>query len=138
MFFILNSTEIPNYADDNTPANDIDSSIASLEEGSKSLFIWFYIFCFDNNLMKSHADKCHLLVSYNEKVTIKIGSHEIANTKCKKLLCINLDSGFSFDYHISEIYQKTSRKVYALARVTSDMSLSKKTYLYACVFQLEV
>ena len=88
--------------------------------------------------MKSHADKCHLLVSYNEKVTIKIGSHEIANTKCKMLLCINLDSGFSFDYHISEIYQKTSRKVYALARVTSDMSLSKKTYLYACVFQLEV
>ena len=46
--------------------------MASLEEASKSLFTWF-----DNNLMKSNADKCHLLVSSNEKVTIKIGSHLI-------------------------------------------------------------
>ena len=48
--FIVNSTDIANYADDNTPyatANDIDSLIASLEEASESLFTWF-----DNNLMK--------------------------------------------------------------------------------------
>ena len=75
LFFIVNSTDIANYADDNTPyatANDIDSLIASLEEASKSLFTWF-----DNNFMKSNADKCHLLVSSNEKVTIKISTHEI-------------------------------------------------------------
>ena len=74
-FFTGNSMDIANYADDNTPyatANDIDSLMASLEEASKSLFTWF-----DNNLMKSNADKCHLLVSSNEKVTIKIGSHLI-------------------------------------------------------------
>ena len=71
----VNSTDIANYADDNTPyatATDIDSLITSLEEASKSLFTWF-----DNNLMKSNADKCHLLVSPNEKVTIKIGNHEM-------------------------------------------------------------
>ena len=28
-----------------------------------------------------NADKCHLLISSNDKVSIKIGSHEIANTK---------------------------------------------------------
>ena len=28
-----------------------------------------------------NADKCHLLISSNEKVSTKIGSHEIANTK---------------------------------------------------------
>ena len=41
LFFIVNSTDIANYADDNMPhatANDIDSLIASLEEASKSLF----------------------------------------------------------------------------------------------------
>ena len=43
--------------------------------------------------MKSNADKCHLLVSSNEKAKIKIGSHEIANTKCEKLLGVFLDSG---------------------------------------------
>ena len=108
LFFIVNSTDIANYADDNMPhatANDIDSLIASLEEASKSLFTWF-----DNNLMKSNADKCHLLVSSNEKVTIKIGSYEIANTKREKLLGVYVDSGLSFDYHISEICQKASRK----------------------------
>ena len=39
LFFIVNSTETANYADDNTPyatANDIDSLIASLEKASKS------------------------------------------------------------------------------------------------------
>ena len=39
LFFIVNSTDIANYGDDNMPhatANDIDSLIASLEEVSKS------------------------------------------------------------------------------------------------------
>ena len=130
-FFIVNSTDIANSGDENTPcatANDIDSLIALLEEASKSLFTWF-----DNNLMKSDADKCHLLVSSNEKVTIKIGSHEIANTKREKLLGVHLDSGLSFDYRISEICKKASCKVCALARVTPDMSLSKKRTLM-CFF----
>ena len=104
MFFIVNSKDNANYADDNTPyatANDIDGLIASLEEVSKSLFTWF-----DNHLMKSNADKCHLLVSSNEKVTIKIGGHEIANTKREKFLGVHLDSRLSFDY----IYQKFAKK----------------------------
>ena len=76
--------------------------------------------------MKNNADKCHLLVCSNEKVTIKIASHEIANTKHENLL----GSGLSFDYHISEICRKASRnKVCVLARVTSCMSLSKKCSL---------
>ena len=81
LFFIVNSMDIANSADDNTSyttSNDTDSLIASLEEASKSLFT-----CFDNN----NADKCPILVSSNEKVTIKIGSHEIANTKSEKLRC---------------------------------------------------
>ena len=85
-----------NYADDNTPyatANDIDSLIASLEEDSKSIFTWF-----ENNLMKSNADICHLFVSSNEEVSVEMGSYEIANSKFEKLLGVHLDSGLSFDY----------------------------------------
>ena len=127
LFFSVNSTDIANYADDNTPyatANDIDSLIASLEEASKSLFTWF-----DNNLIKSNADKCHLLVSSNEKVTIQIGSHEIANTKRQKLLGVHLGSKLSFDCHISEVCKKASRKIFAQARVISGMSLTKNVPL---------
>ena len=87
--------------------------------------------------MESNADKCHLLVSSNKKVTIKTGSHEIANTKREKLLGVHLDSGLSFDYHISDICKKASRKVCALARVTSGMSLSKKRTLMNAFFNSE-
>ena len=44
LFFTVNSMDIGNYANEYTPhaaANDIDTLIASLEEGSKSFFIWF-------------------------------------------------------------------------------------------------
>ena len=110
--FIVNSMEIANYADGNTPyatANDIDSLTVSLEEPSKPLFTRF-----NNNLMKSNADKCHLLVSSNEKVIIKIGSHEIANDKSEKRLGVHLDIGLTCDYHISEICKEATRKVFAL------------------------
>ena len=74
------------------------------------------------------------MVSSNEKVTIKIGSHKIANTKLQKLLGVHFDSGLSFDYLISEIRKKASRKVFALARVTSGISLSKKRTLINVFF----
>ena len=121
--------DIANYADDSTQyatANDIDSLITSLEEAST----WF-----GYNLMKRNTDKCHLLVSSNEKVTIKKGSHKIASTKCKKLLGVDLDSELSFDYRISKICKKASGKVCALARVTSCMSLSKKCSLMNAFFK---
>ena len=74
--------------------------------------------------MKSNADKFHLLVGSNEKVTVKRGSHEMANTKREKLLDVHLDRELPFDYHLSEIFKKASLKVCALARVTLGMSLS--------------
>ena len=79
MFFTLNSIDIAKFVDDDTPyasAIDIDSLIVPLEKATKSLLTWF-----DNNLIKSNANKCHLLVSSNKKVKIKIGSPEIDNTK---------------------------------------------------------
>ena len=97
-------TDISNYANDNTSyatANSIESLITSIEEAAKSLFT-----CFDNNLMKSNADRYHLLISSNEKATNKKGTHEIANTKNKKLLAVHFGSGLSFNYH----------KICALAR----------------------
>ena len=42
------------------------------------------------------------LVSSNEKVTIKVGSHEIANTKLEKLLGVPFVSDLSSAYHMSE------------------------------------
>ena len=76
LFFTLNNIEIANYADDTTPysvSDDIDDLISSLEKSSKDLLKWF-----DDNLMKSNPDKCHLLVNSREKIKVKI---EIENRK---------------------------------------------------------
>ena len=59
LLFILNNTEIANYADDTTPyavSDNIDDLISSLERSSKDLLKWL-----DDNVMKSNLDKCHLL-----------------------------------------------------------------------------
>ena len=78
LFFIIEDTEIASYADDNTPyviADNIDGVIKSLEEASEILFKWF-----NDNLMRINADKCHLLVSTNDTVKIKIGNFKITNS----------------------------------------------------------
>ena len=94
LFFVIEDTDIASYADDNTPYiidDTVEGVIKSLEEVSKKLFKWF-----DDNLMKSNADKCHLLVSTNETVKIQVGNYNIANSKCEKLLGINFDHNLNF------------------------------------------
>ena len=73
---------IASYAGDNTPyviANDINVVITSLEKASKVLFEWF-----ENNLFKSNADKCHLLVSSSDAVNLRISEYDIKNNECEK------------------------------------------------------
>ena len=61
--------------------NTIDIVIASLEQVSGALFYWF-----KNNRLKNNVDKCHVLVSTNKPVGIKIGDYTIENSECEKLL----------------------------------------------------
>ena len=132
LFFILNKIDIVNYADDNTPytsSNDVNGLIKSLEEASKELLKWF-----DNNLMKSNPDKCHLLVSTNDNIAIKKGNFQIENTTREKLWGIQFDNKLSFDYHLSEICRKASRNFYALGRVIHSMNLSKRNILTNAFF----
>ena len=75
LFFTLDNTEFTNYADDITPyaiSGNTDDLISSLEKSSKELLKWF-----DDNLMESNPDKCHLLVSSCEKIRMEVGDFEI-------------------------------------------------------------
>ena len=84
--------------------------------------------------MKSNPDKCHLLLSTNDNVAIRIRNFEIQNPKKAKLLGIQFDNKFSFDYHLSEIWKKASRKLYALGIVTPNMNLPKRKVLMNAFF----
>ena len=82
----MNETKFATYADDNTSYTsdqNIDNVIRTLENDSVRLFKWF-----SNNQTKANKDKCHLLLSNKERVTIKIGETEIKSSNCEKLLGI--------------------------------------------------
>ena len=98
LFFILNDVDIASYADDNTPyviADDINGVITSLKQTSKALFEWF-----ENNLLKSNADKCHLLVSSSDAVNLRVSEYDIKNSECEKLLGVKFDNKLTGCHHL--------------------------------------
>ena len=101
LFFILNNVNIASYADDNAPyviAGDINGVITSLEKASKGLFEYF-----ENNLLKSNADKCHLLVSSSDAVNLRVNEYDIKNSECEKLLGVKFGNKLTFE-NISLIF----------------------------------
>ena len=77
------------YADDNAPymiADDVDDLITSLEQTSNGLFEWF-----KNNLLKSNADKYHLLVSADGRVSMNVDGFKIDKSDTEKLLGVKFD-----------------------------------------------
>ena len=118
------------YANDNTPhigANNINDVIHCFEKATDTLFTWF-----SDNLLKSNADKCYLLVITNNTVNFKIGNIDITKRTCEKFVGANFDHKLTFDDHISELCKKVSTKIHALARVEPYMNLSKKSQFSYC------
>ena len=68
----------------------------NIEEASAALFQWF-----NNNLLKKNPDKCHVLISSNKNITVKIGEYEVENSECEELLGAKLDWKLNCDDHIS-------------------------------------
>ena len=80
---LFSNIDIASHVDVNTPyiaADNIDDLVKSLEEASTTLFQWF-----DHNLLKNNPGECHLQISSNENITVKIGEYEIEN-EYEKLL----------------------------------------------------
>ena len=79
-------------------------------------------------------DKYCVLVSTNKPIGIKIGDYTIDNSECEKLLGVKIDVNLNFNNHISDLCNKASRKMSALARVTPFMGLSKIKLLMNAFF----
>ena len=71
---------------------------------------------FADKLMKANKDKCHLLISGNENITINVDDNIIGESICEKLLSVNVDYKLKFNKHLDGILKKAGRKVYALSR----------------------
>ena len=117
----VEEADIMSYADDNTPyvcSENVDVALEKLEEVGKILFEWF-----SNNFLKANADKCHLILSTDEPFSINIDYEVIKNSNNKKLLGINLNDRLDFDAHVANIYNRVSKKLHALARISQFMNV---------------
>ena len=84
--------------------------------------------------MKSNAEKCHLLVSTNDRVSMNVDGFKKDKSDTEKLLSVKFDKKLTFDDHISDICKKTGRKISALARVTPYIGIAKKRILMNAFF----
>ena len=94
LLFILNDAIIASYEDDNTQyiiADDINGTITSLEKVSKTL-----LGCFENNLLKSNADKCYFLESSSDTLNIRVSGYGKKNSECERFLGVKFDNKLTF------------------------------------------
>ena len=84
LFFIIEDCDIANYADDNTPylrGKNVEEILNGLENVLPNLFRWF-----TENELKGNTSKCHLLISSGETVHVNIGTSQIKNSNCEKVI----------------------------------------------------
>ena len=82
------------------------------EKGIPSMFDWF-----SENFLKANADKCLLIASSKVPVDIQISNIKVTSQSRVKLLGIHIESRLNFDYHVSQLCKKASKKLPALARI---------------------
>ena len=135
LFLVISNTDFSIYIYDNTiydSDNSTDDVISSLEESAEKLFQWF-----SHNQMKGNTDKCHLIVSIDEPIEIRVGESLIKNSTCEKLLSIKIDIKLNVDTHVKGLCKKANNKLRALARATPYMSLEKKKLLMNSFFNAQ-
>ena len=77
-------------------ADNVYDLITSLEQASNSLFEWF-----KSNLLKGNADKCHLLDSKNDRMSMNVDGFKIDKGSTEKLLGVKFHKKLTFDDHKS-------------------------------------
>ena len=127
LFFEVRGLEYTSFADDTIPYSylpDMIPILEKLEKGIQIMFDWF-----SENFLKANADKCHLIASSKVPVDIHISDIKVTSESRVKLLGIHIDSRLNFDYHVSQLCKKASKKLHALARIFKYVETSKRRVL---------
>ena len=125
IFFLVNYTEVCNYADDTTIFacdSDVNNVQYKLEADACLLSKWFA-----DNHMKLNDAKCHFMLfgSTASGTSVNVGTSCIEQSDKEKLLGITLDKNLDFKCHVENICKKAGQKLHALARVAKFMDQEK-------------
>ena len=116
---------IASYAVDNTDFVSGDTPlhvITSQENAAEKSFQWF-----TNHHRKANHDKCYLLLLKPFPLRQKILWKNNSNNE--KLLGDTIDANLNFNRHLKNVFEKASKKVQVIARITPYMSISKRKVL---------
>ena len=130
LFWLNESTDVCNYADDTTfyaCDQDIENVLQRLEHDSLLAIEWF-----ENNYMKLNSDKCHLLISgfKHQCHWAKVGDFKIWESWHERLLGVDIDNSLKFALHVSNICKKAHIKLSALGRVSRFIPVDKRRILF--------
>ena len=99
-------------------------TLEKLEKGITSLFDRF-----SEKFLKINADECHLNASSNAPVDIQTSDIKVTSESKAKRLSIHIDNKLNFDYHVSRLCKKTSKKLHGLVRILKYVETSKRRAL---------
>ena len=123
IFFFIEESYIANYADDNTQyatGKNLDELLKNLENETNVVLKWFKF-----NEMKSNEDKCHLIVSNELNVSVRLGQEVIPAEDSVTLLGVKIDYKLDFSGHVESLLKKGNQKLHALARISKYVSRDK-------------
>ena len=113
-FFLIDETDIPNYADESTPYTMWHTPYIMIkpEKAGKKLFKWF-----SDNGMKAYSKKCDFLLSLAANTHICLDEFQIENCFSQKPLGVTINKKSDYIEHASNLCDKASEKINALARI---------------------
>ena len=138
IFYILESTNIANFADDNTihtVENDVMELLKTLENETINVLEWFR-----KNEMKPNQGKCHLIVAdinhkhYSSNSYIYLENAFLESEEFVNLLGLKIDKKLDFNEHITGLLKKGNQKLHALMRISKYITDKDKLKLIMRTF----
>ena len=132
MFFIIDNIDIASYADDDTFYSVGKSQCeleTKLQKASVKLFKWFH-----ENGLKANQDKCHFLSSLDINTKFSLPACILENSDSQKLLAVTIDRKLNFNKHVTNLCDKASKKIQALARIFPYIPQARKLILMNAYF----
>ena len=83
-----------------------------MQNASIKLFKWFY-----ENGLKANQDKCHFLSSLDINTKFSLPACILENSDSQKLLGVTIDRKLNFNEYVTNLCNKASKKIQALARI---------------------
>ena len=121
--FVTRNWYIASYTDGDTPCKTSETPsevVSDVKLAADRIY---------KNAIKGNQGKCHLFAILDPIIYHWRWKIMIKNTKSQKLLGITIDKKVTFDEHVSNLCDKASRKINALARLFPCMPLNQRRTL---------